>query len=193
MDGWCLCCITMRKHKHPTLPNVSATKDGYVFIDNRPAKIAITTTGYETVWVPMPRFITATGIVAYGKSRKVHQLVFECITKKVPKYSSPGLCINHIDNNRRNNVPSNLELTTTDRNTALGKQKKYVIRDGKDIYFGCRTWTEQFFHGRSNRLINGFTGLGKRKYSNLEILGYQEPYGNFVALEDQSPVQLKLV
>lgn len=110
----------------------------------------------------------------------VHQLVYECITKKVPSYSTPGLCINHINNDKTDNRFCNLELIHSSKNTALGKRKLYVVANGDDVYVGYRTWFDRTaLCGRLARLIRN--GPSKH-HPEMKLLAYQEPYGEFVTL-----------
>ena len=170
----------MRKYKHPIYDNVSATKDGAIYVDGiQTVPFLKKPKNYLVVWIPIQRFIGKSGKVKYGKNRSVHQLVYECITKQTPKYATPGLCINHINNDKTDNHFCNLELIHSSKNTALGKRKLYVVTDGNDIYAGTASSFHKILHGRIWRLIKN--GPSKH-HPDVKILAYQEPYGEFITL-----------
>lgn len=175
----------MKKYKHPIYDNVSATKSGDIYINGVKAiPFLKRPKNYLVVWIPTPRFVGPSGKVQYGKNRSAHQLIYECITKTTPKYGTPGLCINHINNIKTDNRFCNLELIHSSMNTSLGKRKIYVVANGRDVYVGNASWFchGKILNGRLRRLLNN--GQSKH-HPEIKLLAYQEPYGEFTVFQNQ--------
>jgi hypothetical protein len=170
----------MKKYKHPIYDNVSATKSGDIYINGVKAiPFLKQPKNYLAVGIRVPKYINSNGNASWVKIRSIHQLVYECITKKTPKYATPGLCINHINNNRSDNRFCNLELIHSSENTSLGKKYLYVVANGSDVYAGSAGWLGKQLHGRIWRLRKN--GQSKH-HPEMKLLAYQKPYDEFVRL-----------
>lgn len=85
------------------------------------------------------------------KTFRVHQLVAIAFFNHVPnKYD--GLIVDHIDNNKLNNMTTNLQLITNRKNSSKDKKNK------------TSKYTGVFWHKQSNKWLAQFRENGKVKY-----------------------------
>ncbi len=90
-------------YKHPVYSNYTVDAEGNVYGKQGVRKTCEVTNGYVGI-----------GVSKEGKPKtyRLHRFIWESINGMIPE----GLQINHIDGNKRNNKPDNLELCTAREN-----------------------------------------------------------------------------
>jgi len=95
------------RRSHPIFKRYSCNEEGILYgVNERPLKTMLSNaTGYKTLTV------REAGV---QKQYRAHRFIFECIHQREIK---KDYVINHIDGNKQNNHPSNLEEVTSKQNT----------------------------------------------------------------------------
>ncbi len=85
------------------------------------------------------------GQTTYNES--LHRIMYRAFVGEIPE----GMSVDHIDNNRLNNHPSNLQLMTMEENAEKGNAKDWLITDPSGNQF---TVTNLVKFCRENNLHN---------------------------------------
>ena len=92
----------------PEIISIAKRKHGSGWLKpGRVLKQSINSYGYKTIGL--------TDLSGNQKGRFIHRCVWECLHGEIPE----NMTINHIDCNKLNNKPENLELVTREKNTSL--------------------------------------------------------------------------
>ena len=120
----------MKLHQHPIYEDYfynEYTHEIYCEYLDQVIKPSLHNSGYYVFMVE--DFVEST-----KKSYRLHRFIMECLLGREIK---EGYVINHIDGNKANNLPSNLEEVTISRNTKHAKDVEKIFelkRDGEKVY-----------------------------------------------------------
>ena len=115
------------------------------------------------------------------KTFRVHQLVAVAFLNHTPD-KHKGLVIDHIDNNKLNNMTTNLQLITNKKNTSKDRKNKTSKYTGVSWHEQSNKWLAQFRKNGSVKYLGTFESeeeakdayntSQERMYSEEEILAF---------------------